>query len=242
MALQHREQVETLENTVSKNEITHVVHQNNSSEMITSIEKMKRGIDETVKAMENAHNITYEMEITTNEMKIKLSRKKDEMEKLEEKLEETKKQVELDNRKVSELKIEANKISIAIEKIKEIGQNLDQKYLEQSQNDLVGNHVKITSEAEKAQSNLNVTKKIEEITLKKLEDVKNDFNRLKIYTLNKINETEKITSNVSIATQDIIKSYDEITVVSKELFRSATNTRMELKEGGNYGLEEIQPR
>jgi chromosome segregation ATPase len=234
--------VEKLEDTFNENQITHVVHQRRSSEMITSIAKMKKGIDETVKAMENAHDVTYEMEVSTDEMKIKLSRKNDEMEKLEEKLEETKKQAELDNRKVSELKIEVNKISIAIEKIKEIGQSLDQKYLERSQNDLVNNLVKITSEAEKAQSNLNVTKKIEEITAKKLESIEIDFNRLKKYTLNRISETEKIIHQVDTATQHIIKSYDEITTVSKDLFKSATSTHIELKEGGNYDLEEMQVR
>jgi hypothetical protein len=242
MALQQREQVETTEVTIKENEITHVVHQSNSSEVVTSIEKMKKGIDETVKAMENAHNTTYEMRISTDKMKIDMSRKNDEVERLQEKLEDVKKQAELEHRKVSELKIEVNKISIAIEKIKEIEQNLDQKYLEQSQNDLVNNLVSITSKAEKAQSNLNVTKKIEEITFKKLQNAVNDFSRLKIHTLNKINETEKIISNVSIATQHIIKSYDEITTVSKDLFKSATKIRTELKEGGNYELEEIQPR
>jgi hypothetical protein len=240
MALQQREQVEKVEEIFDEKEAPHVAHQNNSSEIITPIEKLKKGIEETAKAMEKAHNITYEMKISTDEMKIKLSRKEDEMERLEERLEETKKQAELDNRKVSELKIEVNKISIAIEKIREIGQSLDQKYLEQSQNDLVNNLVKITSKAEKAQSNLNMTKKIEEITFKKLETVKNDFSRLKIYTLNKTSETEKTIANVSIATQQIIKSYNEITAVSKELFKSATSTHAELKEGGNYELEEIQ--
>ena len=242
MALQPREEVEDLQNTIQEIEITHVSHQSSSSEVITSIEKMKKGIDETTKAMENAHNTVHEMEMLTEEMKIKMSRKNNEMEELQEKLEDVKKQVELDSRRVSELKIEVNKISIAIEKIKEIGQSLDQKYLEQSQNDLINNLVNITSEAEKAQSNLNVTRKIEEITFKNLKNIESDFNRLKIYTLNKIGETEKIMSNVSIATQHVIKSYDEITIVSKELFKSATKIRTELKEGGNYELEEIQSR
>lgn len=242
MALQHREQVENLEDTIKESEISYVAHQSNSSEVTTSVEKMKKGIDETIKAMENAHNTTYEMKITTDEMRIKLSRKKGEMEKLQVKLDEVKKQAEIDNQKVSELKIEINKIKIAIEKIKEIGQELDQRYLEQSQNDLIDSLVKIISNAEKAQSNLNVTKKIEEITFKKLENVEKDFNKLKIHTLNKISETEKIISDVSTATQHVIRSYDEIANISKELFKSATTTSMELKESGNYELEEIQPQ
>ncbi len=45
-----------------------------------------------------------------------------------------------------------------------------------------------------------------------------------------------------MATEQIIKSYDEITAVSKELFKSATSIRTELKESGNYELEEIQIR
>ena len=242
MALQHREQVEILEDTFKEYEMKYVTYQGNSSEVITSVEKMKKCVDQTVKAMENAHNTTYEMKIMTDEMKIKSSRKKDEMERLKEKLEDVRKQVELDNQRVSELNIEINKISIAIEKIKEIGQNLDQKYLEQSQNDLVDSLVKMTSKSEKAQSNLNVAKKIEEITFKKLETVEKNFNRLKTHTSNKISETEKMISNVSTATQRIIKSYDEITTVSKELFRSATSAPTGLKEGERYEFGEIQPQ
>ncbi len=243
MALQQREPVENqVTESEDENKTEYIVHKSNSSEIVTSIEKLRKGIDQTAKAMENAHNITYEMKMSTDEMKIKLSRKENEMKNLEEKLEEIKRQAELDNRKVSELKIEVNKISIAIEKIKEAGQNLDQRYLEQSQNDLIDNLVKITSDAEKAQSNLNVTKKMEERTFRKLEENRKDFNRLKIYTLSKITETEKAISNVSMATEQIIKSYDEITAVSKELFKSATSIRTELKESGNYELEEIQIR
>ena len=112
MALQHREQVEILEDTFKENEMKYVTYQGNSSEVITSVEKMKKCVDQTVKAMENAHNTTYEMKIMTDEMKIKSSRKKDEMERLKEKLEDVRKQVELDNQRVSELNIEINKISI----------------------------------------------------------------------------------------------------------------------------------
>lgn len=236
MALQQRGQVESLEDPVEENETGHVAHRGNSSEVTAYVEKMKRGIDETIKAMENAHNATYEMKITTDEIKIKLSRKKSEMEKLQGKLEDTKKQAELDNQKVLELRIEINKINIAIEKIKEIEQGLDQKYLEQSQDDLVNSLFRIMSNAEKAQSNLNATKKIEEITLKKLENVESDFNKLKIHTLNKINETEKSIRDVATITQQVIRSYDEVANISKEMFNSATNTPRGLRDSGNYEI------
>jgi methyl-accepting chemotaxis protein len=240
MALQHREQVESFDDAIKEDGMSYVVHQNNSSEVTTSVEKMKKGIDETIKAMENAHDTTEQMKNATEQMKSRMSRKKYDMEKLQVKLEDIRKQTESDNQKVSELKIEINKINIAIEKIKEISQDIDQRYLEQSQNDLIDSLVRITSDAEKAQSNLNVTKKIEEITMRKLETTEKDFNRLKIHTLNKISETEKVTSNVSTATQNVIKSYDEIASISKELFRSATSTSTELKDTGNYELEEIR--
>ena len=82
MALQHREQVEDSDNTFKENEINYVSHHSNSSEVTTSVEKMKKGIDETIRAMENAHNATDEIKNATDEMKIKLSRKKDDMERL----------------------------------------------------------------------------------------------------------------------------------------------------------------
>ena len=99
MALQQRGQTESLEDPVEENETGQVAHRSNSSEVAAYVEKIKKGIDETIKAMENAHNATYEMKLTTDEIKIKLSKKKSEMEKLQGKLEDTKKQAELDNQK-----------------------------------------------------------------------------------------------------------------------------------------------
>jgi len=230
MALSYDEQVENLEGVIKQNQIEDIVDSISPSNVKTSVEKMKKGIYEIAKAMENAHNITYKNKILTEEMKIKLSRKKDEIEKLEDKLENTKKHIESDTRKVSELQIEINKIRIAIEKIKEVERNLGQGYLEQSQNNLVNALVKITSDAEKAQSDLNVAKKVEEITFKKIGGIENDFNKLKLYTMNKISETEKMITNVSIATEHITKSYDEITTVSKELLKSAISTTIGLEE------------
>ena len=240
MALSHVEEIENLEDTFKENKSEYIDQQINSSAIKTSAEKMKKGIEEITMAMENAHNTAFEKKIATDEIRIQLSRKKDEIEKLQNKLEKTRKRVESDTKKTSDLKIEVNKIRTAIEKIKEVGQNLDQKYLEQSQSDLTDALVKVTSEAEKAQSNLNVAKKIEGITLKKLEDVETDFNESKLYALNKISETETMLTNVSIATEQIVKSYDEITTVSKELLKSATNTTVELKEAKNYELEQNQ--
>ena len=101
---------------------------------------------------------------------------------------------------------------------------------------LVNSLFRIMSNAEKAESNLNATKKIEEITLKKLEGVENDFNTLKLHTLNKINETEKSIRDVSTITQQVIRSYDEVANISKEMFNSATNAPGELRKSGNYEI------
>ena len=73
--------------------------------------------------------------IMVNEIKTKLTRKKNEMEELQEKLESVRKHVGSEVKKLSDLEIEINKIKTALEKIKEAGQNLNPKYLEQSQNE-----------------------------------------------------------------------------------------------------------
>lgn len=241
MALFSKEQIDNSENIISENKTNSIIYQMNSSDVKTSTEKMKKDIDEITRAMEKARNITYEKKIAVNEIKINLSRKKGEMEKLQDKLENVRKHVGSDVEKLSDLEIEINKIKTALEKIKEAGQNLDPKYLEQSQNDLINGLVKVTSEAEKTQSDLNAIKKIEEITSKKLQSIQMDFNKLETYTIDRINETEMMITNVSTTIEHVIKSYNEITTVAKELLKSAVATKIELKEKNNHKMEQNQP-
>ena len=241
MALFSKEQIDNSENIISENKTNSIIYQMNSSDVKTSTEKMKKDINEITRAMEKARNTTYEKKIAVNEIKTNLFRKKDEMEKLQDKLENVRKHVGTDVKKLSDLEIEINKIKTALEKIKEAGQNLDPKYLEQSQNDLINTLVKVTSEAEKTQSDLNAIKKIEEITSKKLQSIQMDFNKLETYTIDRINETEMMITNVSTTIEQVIKSYNEITTVAKELLKSAVATKIELKEKNNYKMEQNQP-
>jgi len=240
MALFSKEQIDNSENVISENKTNSIIYQMNSSDVKTSTEKMKKDIDEITRAMEKARNTTYEKKIVVNEIKINLSRKKDEMEKLQDKLENVRKHVGSDVKKLSDLEIEINKIKTALEKIKEVGQNLDPKYLEQSQNDLINSLVKVTSEAEKTQSDLNAIKKIEEITSKKLQSIQMDFNKLETYAIDRINEAEMMITNVSTTIEQVIKSYNEITNVAKELLKSAVATKIRLEEKNNYKMKQNQ--
>ncbi|MDH3779990.1 MAG: hypothetical protein OES15_03935 [Nitrosopumilus sp.] len=241
MALFSKEKIGNPENIISENKTNSIIYQMNSSDVKTDTEKMKKDIDEVTRAMESARNTTYEKKIMVNEIKTKLTRKKNEMEELQDKLESVRKHVGSEVKKLSDLEIEINKIKTTLEKIKEAGQNLDPKYLEQSQNDLINTLVKVTSEYEKTQSDLNAIKKIEEITSKKLQNIQMDFNKLETYAVDRINETEMMITNVSTTIEQVIKSYNEITTVAKELLKSAVATKIELKEDNNYKIEQNQP-
>ena len=222
----------------------HMIYQiNSSADAKRNADKIKKNVDEITKIMGNARSVAYKKKIATDELKIELSEKKDKMKMLRQEYERAKKYTELISKKTSDLIAETNKIVNTIERIKEAAQGLDPKYLEQSQKDLADSLVKITLETEKAQSDHNAARKMEEITSKKVQDIEMDFNKLESYTIDKINETERTIANVSITIDHIIKSYDEMEVVSKELLKSATSTpaKIELEEEGMHETEQNQP-
>ena len=213
---------------------------NSSADAKKNADKMKRNVEETIKIMENARIVAHEKKIAADNLKIRLSEKRDEMKRLQHEHERAKKHVETTSKKTSNLMVEINKITNTIERIKEATQDLDPKYLEQSQNNLADSLVKITVETEKAQSDLNAARKIEEIADKKMQDIEIDFNELELEAFDKVNETEITIANVSITIEHIIKSYGEMAIVSKELLESAisTPTKIELDK---EEIEQSQP-
>ncbi|MGH1568264.1 MAG: hypothetical protein ACRBBZ_03605 [Nitrosopumilus sp.] len=219
----------------------HMVYQiNSSAEAKKAANKMKEGTDEIIKTMQAARKIAHDKKIETDELKINLSEKRDKMKKLQQELERIKKRELTVAKKTSNLVIEINKIKDVIERIKEATQDLDPKYVEQSQNELSDSLIRITLETEKAQSELNAIRNMEEITSKKLLTAENDFTKSEADTFTKIKETERIISNVSTTIKHIIRSYDEITNVSKDLLKSATSTDTEFSSKNNYEFEQNQ--
>ena len=242
MASLYGERTTNSENIFREIQTEHMIYQiNSSSDTKKTADKMKKNIHEITKIMEDARRITYEKKIATDELKINLSEKKDKLKKLQQEYERTQKHVELSSIKTLDVHTEANKIRNVIERIKEAAYGLDPKYLEQSQNDLADSLVKITLEVEKAQSDLDVARKMDAIISKKLQNAEIDFNKLDTYTFDKISETERIISNVSITIEHIIKSYDELTVVSKDLLKSALLIKTEFEEESRNEFEQNQP-
>mgnify|MGYP000235815387 CR=1 FL=1 len=234
---------ERAENTLREIQTERMVYQiNSSSDARKASNKMKKGIDEIIKAMENARNTTYEKKVTTDEMKISLSEKKDKLKKLQHELERARKHVELSAKKTLGFEMEINKITNAMEKIEEATHDLDKKYTEQSKSELMNFFVKITTDAEKAQSDLNAAKRTESAISKKLLEIETDVNRLELDVRDKTDEVERIASNVSTTIDHIIRSYDEITTVSKDLLKSATSASTEFREEEqNYNTDGNQP-
>lgn len=217
-----------------------IVNQINLSSNAQKVsDKMKRGVEEITKAMENAQNVAQDRKKVLDEIKISLFEKKDKMKKLQHELEHTRKHVEVSAKKTFDLETEANKITAAMEKIKEASQEIDRKYLEQSQNELMNLFVKVASDAEKAQSDLNATKRIESLMSKKVQEIEMDYNKLEGETFNETREVEVFMSNVSDTIQHIIRSYDEIIYASKDLLKSAISMNTKFVDQ-NHAREQNQ--
>jgi|GEM_PF-3187279 len=208
-----------------------MVYQINSLSSAQKVsDKMKRGVETITKAMENAQSIAYERKKLLEEKEINLFEKKDKIRKLQQELEHTRKRIESSAKKTFDLETKANKITSAMEKIKEASREIDQKYLEQSQNELMNLFVKVTSDAEKARSDLHATKRMEEETSKKLQEIEMEYSKLESQTINETREVETIMSNISITIQHIIRTYDEIIDASKTLLKSAISNNKKDEE------------
>ena len=209
----------------------HMLYQINSSSDARKVtNKMKKSIEEIEDAIKNAKKMAYEKKIATDELKIELFKKRDRIKGLQEEHARMKKQIETLADKVANLELETNQMQMAIETIRNAGQNINTKYLEQSQNDLKESLVKITIQLEKTQSEFNAAKKLESITSKKLYDAESDFNKSESNTIDEINYTERMIVNVSTTIDHIVKSYNEIGIVSKDLLKSAISIKREFQE------------
>jgi chromosome segregation ATPase len=227
-------------NTLREIQTEHMIYQlNSSSDTKKTINILRRDIEKISKAIENARKIAYEKKLASDELKINLAEKKDKVKQLKRELDRAKTQVESYAEKVLKLERESSKMKDAIEKIKEATQDLEEKYIEQYQSDLTSTLVKLTSETAKAHSDLNAAKEMETLALRKLQDMEMDLNKSESYTIDKTNEADRIVSNVSITIDHIVKSYDEMTNVSRDLLKSSTSAHIEHEE--NFNLETENP-
>ena len=231
MALEPAVDISSSEKIFREIQTEHKIYQINSSSDAKKIaDKMKKDTNEIAKAMETARRTAYERKIATDELKISLSEKKDKMKTLQQDLQKIRKNVEKATKRNSDFHVETIKIEAAIEKIKEASQDLDPKYLEKTQRELMDTLVKVTLESEKAQSELNAAEKMEAITNRKLQEFENECNRLENHTMDKIHETEMTISNVASTIEHIMKTYDQVTAVSKDLLKMATSTKTKFSE------------
>lgn len=218
-------------NTIRDIHTDHLIYQlNSSSDAKKTVDKLRKDIDSVSQAMIKARKIAYEKKAMADELRIILVEKRDSVKKARSELEHSKANVVLASRKALEIETETNKVKRAIEKIKESTLELDQKYFEKAQSDLMTTLIRLISETEKAQSSLKAARELETLTATKLYDVENELSKFEIQTDEKINESERIVSNVSMTISHIVRSYDEVTNVAIDLLKSSTSTYNEIRQ------------
>ena len=229
------------ENIVRDIQTERMIYQiNSASNARKATEKMKKSVSDISKEMENVRSLAYEKKLKIDELKITLAEKKEKMRKIQQEVERAKKKVEIIAKKTIECETEKSKIKTAIGIIKEAAERVNSKYLEQSQNGLADSLVKASLDTEKAQSELNAAQKTEEIVSKKLIDIQIEINKSEAYTIDKISESERIIANVATTIDHIIKSYEEISFVSKDLLNSAITTKIDFEESSTNQANQYQ--
>ena len=203
-------------------------------------DSLKKTADETYKAMENARNIAQEKKIEIDELKINLAEKKEKMKKIQQDLERASKKVETTAKKTLEYQTEENKIKAAIEIVREASESAEYKYLEQSRNELADSLIKASLETEKTQSELNAAKRKESKLSEKLIEIETEINKVEAHTINKIQESDRIIANIANTIDHIVRSYEEISSVSKDLLNSAITTKIDFEETPSNQINQYQ--
>ena len=210
-------------NTLRELQAEHIIYQANStSDAKKALDTLRKDTETVIKAMDNARKVAYERKLLADELKIELAEKKDKAKQLQHEIERAKMQVDYATKKTLDSESEANKIKLAIEKIQDATHELDSKYFKKYQEELTNMQVKLTTESQKAQSDLNAAREIEAIAVKKFQDTENEIRLAELETIDRTNEANRITTNVSMTVEHIIKSYKDIMEVSKDLLKTAT--------------------
>ena len=229
------------ENIVRDIQTERMIYQiNSASSARKTSQRLKKSLEETYKAMESARNTAYQKKIKIDELKINLTEKKEKMQKIQQDLERARKKVEATAKKTLEYETEENKIKAAIEIIREASERADSKYLEQSQSELEDSLVKASLETEKSQSELNAAKRRESIASEKLIEIETEINKSEAYTIYKISESDRIIANVANTINHIIKSYEEMSFVSKDLLESAITTKIDFEDDSSNQINQYQ--
>ena len=224
-------EVNNPESTIKDIQTDRIIYEiSSSADTKKIVDKMRKNVESISKSMEHARRKAYEKRLETDESKILLSEKREEIKKIRQELERAKSHVLSAIKKASELEDETSKVKSAIDKIKESTEDIDPKYMEKAQSELMNMFVKLKYETEKAQSDLSASKEFEFLTDTKLHDAEIEFNKLEASTLDKISESERMMFNVTNTITHIVKSYDEMTSVSKDLLKSAIQTRTGVEE------------
>lgn len=224
-------EVNNPESTIKEIQADRIIYEiSSSTDTKKIIDKMRKNVEAISKAMEHARRKAYEKRLESDETKILLAEKRGEIKRVRQELERAKSHVLSAVKKASDLEDETNKVKLAIDKIRESTEDIDPKYIEKTQSELTNMFVKLKYESEKAQSDLNAAKEFEALTDNKLQNAEIEFNKLEANTLDKISESDRMMFNVTNTITHIAKSYDEMANASKDLLKSAIQTRTGIEE------------
>ena len=205
--------------------------QNNDKPLFSSKElrkisdDMKNDLEMVIRSMGDAIKLSMEEKTKASALNELVFEKENEVQKALEEIASTDTKIIKNEMMITETENELNRLTNAIEGIKQITFELDPLDAERAVSSLKGTMIKKQSDVEKLRGQLSSSKKLKELATKRLAETENSLAETKKHYSEKISTAEVLAENVEEAILHIVKTYNDVMNVAKDLLMENLDTQ-----------------
>lgn len=186
---------------------------------------MKNELDIVIRAMEEAIKFSLDEKTKANALKSLVLEKEDEVRRSSEEIISIEKRIIKHEGIIAETERDLNNIKTAIDGIKEITSALDPLDAEKASGSLKGALMKKHTDAEKIRAELNSSGKLKDIVTRRLVEIEKSLEDTKRHYAERMADADTLVDNVEKSISQIVKTYNDIITVAKELLMENLGSR-----------------
>ncbi len=196
-----------------------------SKELRKISDDMKNELEVIIKSMGDA--IKYSMEEKTKAAALRsmVIEKEEEVRNTSEEITSGEKRITNNENTISMLEKELNNLKTAIEGIKDITSELDPLDAEKAVGSLKGTLIKKQTDLEKGRGELNSSRKLKELAIKRLAEAEISLQEIKKHYSEKMASADLLAENIEKSISHIVQAYSDVMTVAKELLMENLGSR-----------------
>ena len=186
---------------------------------------MKNDLDIIIKSMEGAIKFSMEEKTKAAALKAMVIEKEEEVRKTSEETTAAEKRIIKNENIIAELEKELNDLKTAMDGIKEITSELDPLDAEKAIGSLKGALIKKQTDLEKARGDLNSSRKLKDLSARRLTDAEMSLQDAKKHYSEKMASADLLAENVEKSISHIVNTYNNVMNVATELLMENLDSR-----------------